>query len=231
MKKVAILGIAGLLLMSNLFTGCQAIKNANNAQTMGAIGAVVGGVAGGVIGNNVGKGGNAAVGAAIGAVVGGATGAIIGHKMDKQAREIEQSLPAADVERVGEGIRLVLNEDAVRFDTGKSTLTTQAKNNLEKLIKVFNEYKDTNIIIYGYTDNVGKVDYNLKLSERRATAVKSYLIAKGLVKERFSYKGMGMDDPIASNDTPAGRSKNRRVEFVITANDKMVQDAKKQAAN
>src|SRR6478736_7103166 len=145
MKKISILGLASLLFAGSFFTSCEAIKNANNAQTIGAIGAVVGGVAGGVLGNNLGKGGNTAAGAAIGAVVGGATGAIIGHKMDKQAREIQESVPGANVERVGEGIRLVLNEDAIRFDTGKSTLTTKAKANLDKLVKVFKDYKETDI--------------------------------------------------------------------------------------
>src|SRR6478736_7531916 len=98
MKKIKVLGLAGLLLAGSFFTSCDAIKNMNNAQTIGAIGAVVGAGAGAVIGNNVGKGGNAAMGAAIGAVVGGATGAIIGHKMDKQAREIQESVPGANVE-------------------------------------------------------------------------------------------------------------------------------------
>ena len=231
MKKFTILGLAGLLFLGNLFTSCEAIKNMNNAQTMGAIGAVVGAGAGAVLGNNIGKGGNAAAGAAIGAVVGGATGAIIGHKMDKQAREIQQSLPAANVERVGEGIRLVLGEDAIRFDTAKSTLTTQAKANLDKLVNVFKDYKDTDIIIYGYTDNVGKADYNLALSQQRATSVKAYLASKGLVTDRFTYKGMGMQDPIAENTTVSGKAQNRRVEFVITANDKMVEAAKKEASN
>ena len=231
MKRIKVLGLASLLLAGSFFTSCESIKNMNNAQTSGAICAVVGAGAGAVLGNNIGKGGNAAMGAAIGAVVGGATGAIIGHKMDKQAREIQQSLPAANVERVGEGIHLVLGEDAIRFDTGKSTLTTHAKANLDKLVNVFKEYKDTDIIIYGYTDNVGKADYNLKLSQQRATSVKAYLAAKGLVTDRFTYKGMGMEEPIADNSTVAGRTQNRRVEFVITANDKMVENAKKEASN
>lgn len=231
MKKVTILGLAGLFLLGNLFTGCDSIKNMNNAQKAGILGAAVGATAGAVLGNNIGKGGNAAAGAAIGAVVGGATGAIIGHQMDKQAREIEQALPAAGVERVGEGIRLVLGENAVRFDFNKSTLTSAAKTNLDKLVPVFKEYKETNITILGYTDNKGSEEYNKELSGKRASTVKSYLAAKGLVASRFSVKPMGMQDPIASNDTDAGRAQNRRVEFVIVANEKMVQDAKKQAGN
>ncbi|MNF26709.1 putative lipoprotein YiaD precursor [compost metagenome] len=223
MKKVAIIGLIALMVLSFLFTGCESMKNANNTQKGAGIGAASGAIIGGIIGRNT---GNAALGAAIGAVVGGGTGALIGNEMDKQAREIDQALPGADVERVGEGIHLTLKEDAVRFDTNKATLTTQAKTNLDKLIPVFTEYADTNIEIFGYTDSTGKPEYNLTLSQRRAESVKDYLISKGLKASRFKTSGLGIADPIATNDTPEGRSQNRRVEFAITANEKMVQEAK-----
>lgn len=229
MKKIAILGLSTLFVLSGFFTSCESVKNANNTQKGTAIGAASGALIGGILGNNLGKGGNAALGAAIGAVVGGGTGALIGSNMDKQAREIDQALPGADVERVGEGIHLVLKEDAVRFDTNKATLTAQAKTNLDKLIPVFNEYADTNIEIFGYTDSTGKPEYNLTLSQRRAESVKDYLVSKGLKVNRFKTSGLGIADPIATNDTPEGRSQNRRVEFAITANEKMVQEAKVQA--
>lgn len=228
MKKISILGISTLFLLTALFTSCESVKNANNTQKGAGIGAAAGGIIGAIIGNNTGIG--TAGGALIGAAVGGGTGALIGNKMDKQAREIDQALPGADVERVGEGIRLVLNENAVRFDTNKSTLTATAKANLDKLVPVFNEYADTNIEIFGYTDSTGKPEYNLTLSGQRANSVKAYLIAKGLSSSRFKTNGLGVANPIATNDTPEGRSQNRRVEFAITANDKMVQDAKKEAA-
>jgi outer membrane protein OmpA-like peptidoglycan-associated protein len=228
MRKIAIIGLSGLFMLSMLFTGCDSVKNANNTQKGAGIGVVAGGIIGAVLGNNLGKGGNAALGAAIGAAVGGGTGALIGNKMDKQAREIDQALPGADVERVGEGIHLTLNENAVRFDLNKATLTAQAKANLDKLIPVFNSYADTNIEIFGYTDSTGKADYNLTLSQKRAESVKIYLISKGLVASRFKTSGFGIADPIASNDTKEGQSQNRRVEFAITANNKMVEDAKKQ---
>jgi outer membrane protein OmpA-like peptidoglycan-associated protein len=226
MKKISILGLSSLFLLSILFTGCDSVKNANNTQKGAGIGAVAGGVLGAIIGNNTKLG--TAAGAAIGAAVGGGTGALIGNSMDKQAREIDQALPGADVERVGEGIHLTLNENAVRFDLNKATLTAQAKANLDKLVPVFNSYADTNIEIFGYTDNTGKPEYNLTLSQKRAESVKAYLITKGLVASRFKTSGYGIADPIASNDTKEGQSQNRRVEFAITANAKMVEDAKKQ---
>jgi len=226
MRKISILGISSLFLLTSLFTSCDSMKNANNTQKGAGIGVATGALIGGIIGASS---GNAAWGAAIGGAVGGVAGGLIGNKMDKQAREIDQALPGADVERVGEGIRLVLNENAVRFDTNKSTLTTQARANLDKLVPVFAEYADTNIEIFGYTDNTGKPEYNLKLSGQRAESVKNYLIAKGLVASRFKTTGLGIAEPIATNDTPEGRSQNRRVEFAITANDKMKEDAKKEA--
>lgn len=230
MKKIKVLGLSSLLVLVSFFASCDSVKNANNTQKGAGIGAVAGGVIGGILGNNLGKGGNTALGAAIGAAVGGGTGALIGNKMDKQAREIDQALPGAEVERVGEGIKLTLNENAVRFDTNKSTLTSQAKANLDKIVPVFNEYADTDINIYGYTDSTGKAEYNLNLSEQRAAAVKNYLISKGLKSSRFKTTGLGIADPIASNDNAEGRTQNRRVEFAITANDKMVNDAKAEAA-
>lgn len=227
MKKISILGISSLFLLATLFTSCNSIKNANNTQKGAGIGAGAGALIGAIIGNNTKIG--TAGGALIGAAVGGGTGALIGNKMDKQARQIDQALPGADVERVGEGIRLVLNENAVRFATGKATLTSTAKANLDKLVPVFKEYADTNIQIYGYTDSTGSPEFNLTLSQKRAESVKNYLASSGLVSSRFKTTGLGIADPIATNDTADGRTQNRRVEFAILANDKMVEEAKKEA--
>jgi outer membrane protein OmpA-like peptidoglycan-associated protein len=133
------------------------------------------------------------------------------------------------VERVGEGIKLVLGENSVRFDFNKASLTSEAKTNLGKLEKVFENYPDTDIKIYGFTDSKGSDEYNLSLSQQRAASVKSYLVSKGLVGGRIQTQGLGEAEPIDTNDTDAGRAKNRRVEFAILANEKMVEDAKKEA--
>ena len=231
MKKIAIYLVAVTLVGNVVLSGCSAVKNANNTQKGAVIGAGSGAIIGGILGNNLGKGGNTALGAVIGGVVGGTVGGLIGNKMDKQAREIETALPGAQVERVGEGIRLVLGENSVNFDFNKATLTAKAKQNLDKLVPVFKEYADTNIKIYGFTDSKGADEYNLNLSNQRATAVKNYLATKGLVSSRFTVVGMGEAEPIATNDTEAGRSLNRRVEFAIVANEKMIEDAKKEAGN
>ncbi len=224
-KSISILFILSISL-TLMLNSCKAVKNSNKTQRGAAIGAVGGAVIGGILGNNLGKGGNGALGAVIGGAVGGVAGGVIGNKMDKQAREIKTALPGAEVERVGEGIRLVLGENSVNFDFNKATLTPLAKQNLDKLVPVFKDYADTDITIFGYTDSKGADDYNLSLSQQRATSVKNYLAQKGLVSSRFVIKGMGETEPIADNETDAGRSKNRRVEFAIVANEKMVQEAK-----
>ncbi|WP_299064625.1 OmpA family protein [uncultured Polaribacter sp.] len=228
MKKIIIYSLS-ILFISATLTSCEAVKNASNTQKGATIGTTAGAILGAVIGNNVGNGKNSELGAVLGGVVGGVTGGIIGKKMDKQAREIEEALPGAAVERVGEGIMLTLGENAVRFDTNKSTLTTEAEANLEKLITVLNHYEKTNIAINGYTDSTGRVEYNQELSAKRANSVKQYLVSRGIVAERMETKGLGIANPIATNETAEGRSKNRRVEFAIVANEEMVEEAKKEA--
>lgn len=230
MKNISVLALALVMIVGSIFTSCEAVKNTNKTQRGAAIGAAGGALLGGILGNNLGKGGKGAMGAVIGGVVGGVAGGVIGNKMDKQARQIDQAIPGAEVKRVGEGIQLVLNENAVRFDTNKSTLTAAAKTNLDKLVSVFNEYPDTDITIFGYTDSTGPADYNLKLSGERAASVKNYLVSKGISAGRFTITGMGIADPIADNGTAEGRSQNRRVEFAIVANAKMKADAEKEAA-
>jgi len=229
MKTTKIYMLALALVASIGSTSCEAVKNTNNTQRGVGIGAASGAVIGGVLGNNIGKGGNTALGAIIGGVVGGTVGGVIGNRMDKQAQKIDEALPGAEVERVGEGIKITLGENSVNFDLNKATLTSTAKANLDKLVPVFNEYPDTDIQIFGYTDSSGSDSYNLTLSEQRAASVKTYLSSKGIKSARIVAKGMGEADPIADNTTKDGMAKNRRVEFAITANEKMVQDAQKEA--
>lgn len=225
LKLLTIMIASGLLL-----SGCNAVRNTNHTQRGAAVGATSGAVIGGVLGNNVGKGDNAALGAIVGAVVGGVAGGLIGNRMDKQAEKIENTLPGAEVIRTQEGIQVILDEQSdVRFEYDKSDLTAQAKANLDKLVSVFNEYPDTDILIVGHTDSKGSETYNQGLSEKRANSVVAYLKAKGIPSSRLSSVGQGESSPRADNDTDAGRAQNRRVEFAITANEKMVEDAQKEA--
>ena len=201
--------------------GCNATKSQK--------GAVIGGTAGAVGGTIIGKAvGNKMLGTILGAAIGGAAGAIIGRDMDKQAEEIKNDIPGAKVERVEEGIKVEFNEK-ILFAFSKSDLGDAAKTNLNNLVNVLNKYPNTNIEVQGHTDARGTDEYNMGLSERRAAIVADYLKAQGIAGARITTKGYGESAPAYTNDTDEGMAQNRRVEFLITANDKMKEDAKKQA--
>ncbi len=202
--------------------GCE---TATRTQKGAAIGAGGGAAIGAIIGKAT---GNAAMGAIIGAAVGGTAGAVIGKKMDKQAEEIRQEVPSAKVERVEEGI-VVEFSSAVLFGLNQANLTDASKSTLNDLIAILNKYPDTDVEIQGHTDNTGTEKYNQALSERRASVVSNYLSDQGIPLQRLTTIGCGLKNPKYPNKTADGRAKNRRVEFLITANDKMKQDAEKEA--
>jgi outer membrane protein OmpA-like peptidoglycan-associated protein len=148
--------------------------------------------------------------------------------MDKQAEEMKEVLGDAEVRREGEGI--VINfKEKVLFGFDQSDLNPSAQSSLNKLTNILLKYPDTNIEVIGHTDNKGTNSYNQDLSQRRSAAVSAYLANHNVNSTRLSVKGMGESDPVATNDTEDGRAQNRRVEFVITANEKMKADAKREA--
>ncbi|MFO7621428.1 MAG: OmpA family protein [Bacteroidales bacterium] len=192
-------------------------------------GAVVGTAAGGAMGAVIGRAsGNTALGAIIGAAVGGGAGAIIGSQMDKQAEEIKKTVPDAKVERVGEGIVVEFSSN-VLFAFDRSDLSDDAKTSLDKLVVVLDNYPDTDIEVQGHTDSRGSVSYNQALSERRAVAVSGFLNSKNIKTSRIAIIGFGESFPKYDNGTAEGRTQNRRVEFLITANEKMKAEAEKEA--
>jgi outer membrane protein OmpA-like peptidoglycan-associated protein len=213
------------LLVATVAVMAVGCKTMNRTQKGAAIGVGGGAVIGGVIGKAL---GNTAMGAIVGAAVGGTTGAVIGKKMDKQAEEMKEVLGDAEVRREGEGIVVVFKEK-VLFGFNEADLSATSKQNLTKLDDVLKKYPDTDIEIIGHTDDKGSDDYNQKLSERRATSVANYLQANGIPASRVKTRGMGESDPKAPNDSDANRAENRRVEFVITANEKMKAEAKQEA--
>ena len=221
-----------IIVLSIGLTNCKSVQNANNKQKGAVIGATGGAILGAILGNNIGKGGNGELGAVIGGVVGGGAGILIGNKMDKQAQKIEEEIPGAQVERVDDGIVVTFDESSgVYFDTNKYNINVASQTTLNKLIGVFKEYPDTNLLVVGHTDSVGADDYNMTLSKNRANAVTNYLIQKGISQSRLTTNWFGETQPMHDNNTAAGRAKNRRVNIAILPNDKMIQDAKTQAGN
>ncbi len=211
-SRFAALFIVVLLAGGMTLAGCASLSNTEKGA---AGGAAAGAVIGGAIGNAA---GSTAKGAIIGAVIGGAAGAIIGQQMDKQAEELEEELEDADVERVGEGI-LVTFDSGILFDFDSSALRPEARENLRNLAASLQEYPDSDLMIVGHTDSRGSDDYNYKLSVRRAEAASDYLISLGVPVNRLTTVGKGENEPVATNDTDAGRQENRRVEVAIYASE------------
>lgn len=212
-KKIMTLFIAVSLFA---WAGC----GASNTVKGGAIGTGAGALIGGIIGHAA---GSTTTGAIIGGVVGGTAGALIGHNMDKQAEELKK-IEDAKVERVGEGINITF-DSGILFAVNSASLQPKAKESVQKLADVLKKYPDTNVIIEGNTDNTGSEELNQKLSEKRAKAVSDYVTTLGVSSSRLTTVGKGESNPVATNDTPEGRAKNRRVEIGIVANEKMKNDA------
>ncbi len=220
MKKFFVIVLTVSLL--SLMASCAS----SNKEKGAAIGAAAGGVAGAVIGNQF---DNTAVGAIIGAAVGGAAGAYIGNYMDRQAEEMREDIEGAKIERVGEGIKITFNSGLL-FDVDKSELRPKSKQELADLAKILKKYEKTNILIEGHTDATGPEDYNLTLSRQRAQSVANYLASLDVRATRFTIMGYGEQQPVATNETAAGRQKNRRVNIAIMANDDLKEIAKEKTS-
>ena len=189
-------------------TGCASFGRREKGAV---IGAVAGGTVGGVIGHNT---GSTARGAIIGAVVGGAAGAIIGHQMDQQAKELKLAIPGATIERVGEGIQVTF-ASGLLYDFDSDAIRTEAGENLRNLASSLKKYPSTELLIVGHTDRLGSTEYNQDLSQRRASSASGYLAVQGVGSSRMQTTGKGELEPLASNETEAGRQLNRRIEVAI----------------
>lgn len=196
-------------------------------------GALIGGGGGGALGAGIGAliggGKGAAIGTAIGAAVGTGAGALIGKKMDKQAEELQKQLAEAEVETVQDqnGLQAikVTFPGGILFPTNGTTLSKNAETELAQFANSVIANPNTDVQIYGYTDNTGSLEVNTRVANGRAAAVESFLVSSGVPASRLSNQGVPMANYVASNDTAAGRAQNRRVEIYITADAKMIQEA------
>ena len=220
MKKVL-----SLLLCAALVTGCGMSKTGSGALIGSGAGAALGAGIGYLLGGN---GQGAAIGAAIGTAVGAGTGALIGNKMDKKAEELAQ-LENAKIEKVTDVNGLpalkVTFDNGILFDFNKSTLKDVAKEELDQFVVDLADMEETNLTVYGHTDNVGSESANERVSTQRAEAVAKYLQSKGIDKDRLTAQGLSYNYPVADNATEEGRAQNRRVEIYMSANEEMVKEA------
>jgi outer membrane protein OmpA-like peptidoglycan-associated protein len=203
---------AAVLTVAALFSGCSALTQTQR-------GAVIGAGAGGAVGAAVGSAtGSTARGAIIGAAVGGVAGAVIGAQMDRQRAELASELEGARVERYGEGL-LITFDSGLLFGFDSAEVQGAARQNLTNLANSLRRHAESEVLIVGHTDNVGSAAYNQGLSERRAAAARNFLVAQGVQSNRIRTMGMGLTEPVASNETEAGRAQNRRVEVAIFASE------------
>lgn len=208
-RVLAALGIGMVLSLSgcstiNPYTGQQQTSDTGIGAGMGALGgAAIGAIAGG------------GRGALIGGAVGALTGGLIGSFMDKENAELHQQLQGTGVQvsQQGHYIQLIMASD-VTFKTGQYDIRTDYYPTLNSVAVVLKKYDRTNVMITGFTDNVGNAAYNQSLSERRAASVGAFLVSQGISPGRIFTDGRGKRDPMASNATAEGRGMNRRV--VIT---------------
>lgn len=228
MFKKSLLGLLAFCMLAMGMTGCSSMNNTTKGTLIGSgAGAAVGAGVGALIGKNA-KG--TIIGAAIGTAVGAGTGAAIGKVMDNKAKRLaEQLAQQAAVETVEDtnglkAIKVTFTSD-ITFATGKATVSAEATASLKQFAQTVSaeDLKNTAIQIKGHTDNTGSAAVNEKLSLQRAEAVGKILKDNNVSADRISEAGLSFNDPIDTNDTAAGRAKNRRVEVYILATEAMVQ--------
>ena len=235
MKRFKQFSIA-FLCISMLFAGCSSSQWAtqNNKTKGGVLGGAGGAILGAGIGAMAGKGKGAAIGAVIGTAVGTGAGILIGKKMDEQQAELEK-IEGAQVEQVTDVNNLqaikVTFDSGILFATGKSNLSSASKESLVNFSNSLKNNSETDVTIYGHTDNTGSRAINEKLSNERAESVAKFIIENGINGGRLTTEGKAYDEPVADNSTAEGRSKNRRVEIYITANETMIQQAEEGKLN
>lgn len=227
-KLTKILGVCALS-STILLSGCG-MNNTGKGALIGAGGA---GALGAGVGALIGGGKGAGIGAAVGAAVGAGAGALIGRKMDKQAEELRK-IENAKVEEATDANGLkairVTFDGGILFPTNGTTLSNAARTDLSEFALSLKNNPETNVQVYGFTDNIGSMTANEKVSTGRADAVRTYLENCGISAGRITAQGRPMTDYVASNETAAGRAQNRRVEIFISANENMIKQAEAEAA-
>ncbi|MBZ2168576.1 MULTISPECIES: OmpA family protein [Marinobacter] len=205
---VATLGLSGCMTYDP-YTGEEKTSSATTGSIIGALG---GAAIGAATSSKSDRGKGALIGAAGGAAIGGG----IGYYMDKQEAELRRKLE-------GSGVRVVRNGDQIElimpgnitFDLNESSIKPSFVDTLDSVGLVLQEFDKTSIQIAGHTDSSGSQSYNQLLSERRASSVRDFLMNRGIQPQRTRAVGYGERYPVASNDTPAGREQNRRVELTL----------------
>ena len=208
MKKVI-----SICAITALLAGCTTVNPyTGQAQTAKSTwGTAIGAATGALIGST-----RSSEGALIGGLAGAAVGGGVGYYLDVQAAELRAELASTGVQVVesDDNIRLIMPGN-ITFRTDSADINSSFYPVLNSVAKVLNKYSNSTVMVSGHTDSTGSAEYNLQLARERASSVASYLQGQGVKKSRFEVLGLGSSNPIASNDTAAGRAQNRRVEIKI----------------
>ena len=213
LRSLATLAIAATVMITaacttDPYTGQQRVSKT-------AVGAAVGAIGGYLIGDVVGGRHDRAeriIGAGIGAVAGGA----VGNYMDRQEAELRRETAGTGVDVIRQGDDLLLRmPSGITFDYDSYTVKPQFRATLDEVARTLNGYNQTYIDVLGHTDSIGSNEYNQRLSDQRAGAVRDYLTMQGVSPVRIATRGYGETFPIADNSTESGRAANRRVEIKI----------------
>lgn len=216
MKKFTHILTVSLVAGSLVVAGCMPQTQTQKGAVYGTgLGAAAGAGLGQAIGRDT---ESTLIGAGIGAAVGGLAGGAIGRYMDNQEATMRQQLAGvegASIQRQADMLAVTFRSDLL-FDTNSSALKAGAYDEITRVANVLKQYPETTIRIAGHTDSTGAETYNQQLSERRAEAVKNALASQGVQHGRMNSVGFGESQPIADNNTEAGRQLNRRVAITIT---------------
>jgi outer membrane protein OmpA-like peptidoglycan-associated protein len=238
MKIINLKTIISSVVVATMISGCT---STTGNQTLGEnqnaiIGTTIGALAGIVLGNNVG-GGSKSRNKVIGAVAGAAIGGAIGYNMDKQAKEVADSLntnvnnnpnaaldPNQDliVSNTDNYVKIMFRDDMM-FETNSANPTASASAKIAKINDVLQKYPNTLVQIVGHTDSKGTHAYNATLSEKRASNVGNIIFNSGVQNQIFS-RGCSFDKPVAPNDSASNMALNRRVEVYLYPNQQSVID-------
>ena len=211
MYKTLVFGAATAAL---LITGC-ADTNMSDTQRRTATGAGVGALAGAVLSSAT--GGKAGTGAVVGAGLGALGTYMWSQNMEKQKREMEQATQGTGIgvtQTADNQLKLDIPSD-ISFDSGRSEVKGDFSRVLDRFASSLRDNPNTDVRIVGHTDNTGSDAINNPLSVDRATSTRNYLTARGVSNARIRVEGQGSYQPIASNSTPDGRARNRRVEIFV----------------
>jgi len=213
--KITLTLAAGSLSLATACTDPGMIGGPDDPDRNTKQGALLGAGLGAALGAITAGSGDRGKGAAIGAVVGAAGGAVAGSVLDRQERDLRESV-GNDVQITNTGDRLIVTlPQDILFATDSATLRPDLITDIRAVAGNLNSYPDSTVQVLGHTDNVGDATYNQNLSNRRAESVSLVLINQGVSATRVQSIGRGESQPISSNLTPEGRQQNRRVEIVI----------------